>query len=67
MGLKAIKIGAREAVELTCDNVAYHGEQPIAWFECGSDFGNLAVALSAGWKRRKANGMWLCPRCAQKF
>jgi hypothetical protein len=67
MGLKAIKIGAREAVELACDNVAHHEHPPIAWFDCGSDLGNLATALSAGWERHKANGMWLCPRCVQQI
>ena len=66
IGLKTIKIGAREAVELACDNVAHHGEQPRAWFDCGSDLGNLSLAMAAGWERRKANGMWLCPRCAQQ-
>ena len=64
-GLRAIKIGEREAVELGCDNVAHDGEQPIAWFDCGSDLGNLSLAMAAGWERRKANGTWLCPRCAQ--
>ena len=66
MGLKTIKIGAREAVELACDNVAHRGEQPIAWFDCGSELDNLALAMAAGWERRKANAMWLCPRCAQQ-
>jgi hypothetical protein len=66
MGLKAIKIGERGAVELACDNVAHHGEQPIAWFDCGSDLDNLPLAMAAGWERRKANGMWLCPRCVQQ-
>jgi hypothetical protein len=65
MGSKAIKIGPHEAVELACDNVAHHSERPIAWFSCGSDFGNLATALAAGWKQVTANGIWLCPRCAQ--
>jgi hypothetical protein len=57
MGLKTIKIGAREGVELACDNVAHRGEPPTAWFDCGSDLGNLALAMAAGWERRKANGM----------
>ena len=65
MGLKTIKIGAREAVELACDSVVHRGEPPTAWFDCGSDLGNLALARAAGWQRRKANGMWLCPRCQQ--
>jgi hypothetical protein len=65
-GLRTIKIGEREAAELACDNVAHHGEQPIAWFDCGSDLGNLMLAMAAGWERRKVNGMWLCPRCAQQ-
>ena len=66
MGLKTIKIGAREAVELACDNVAHRGEQPIAWFDCGSELDNLTLAMAAGWERRNANAMWLCPRCAQQ-
>lgn len=66
MGLKTIKIGAREAVELACDNVAHRGEQPIAWFDCGSELDNLMLAMAAGWERRNANAMWLCPRCAQQ-
>ena len=66
MGLKTIKIGAREAVELACDSVAHRGEQPIAWFDCGSELDNLTLAMAAGWERRNANAMWLCPRCAQQ-
>jgi hypothetical protein len=66
MGLKTIKIGAREAVELACDSVAHCGEPPIAWFDCGSDLGNLSLAMVAGWERRNVMGMWLCPRCAQQ-
>jgi hypothetical protein len=45
---------------------AANSERPRAWFDCGSDFGNLSLALAAGWERRKANGMWLCPRCAHE-
>jgi hypothetical protein len=67
VGLKSVKIGEREALELVCDGVAYRGEQPAAWFDCGSDLGNLALAMAAGWERRKVNGMWLCPRCANKI
>ena len=66
MGFKAFKIGEREALEVTCDRVAHRGEPGIAWFDCGSDLGNLALAMAAGWQRRKANGAWLCPRCAQQ-
>ena len=66
MGLRTIKIGVREAVEIACDNAAHHGEQRTAWFDCGSDLGNLTLATAAGWERRKTNGMWLCPRCAQQ-
>jgi hypothetical protein len=66
MGLKTIKIGAREAVELACDNTSHRGEQPVAWFDCGSDLGNLSLAMAAGWERRNADGTWLCPRCAQR-
>jgi hypothetical protein len=65
-GLKTIKIGEREAAELACDSVAHRGEPPTAWFDCGSDLGNLTLAMAAGWERRNANAMWLCPRCAQQ-
>ena len=65
MGLKTIKIGAREAVELACDNVAHHGEQPLAWFDCGSDLDNLTLAMAAGWERRKSTGCG-CARDAPK-
>jgi hypothetical protein len=65
-GLKTIKIVAREAVELARDNIAHRGDPPTAWFDCGSDLGNLSLAMAAGWERRNANGMWLCPRCAQQ-
>jgi len=26
----------------------------------------LTLAMAAGWERRKVNGVWLCPRCAQQ-
>ena len=66
MGLHTIKIGERGAVELVCDNVAHHGKPPIAWFDCGSDLGNLTLAMAAGWERRDSKAMWLCPRCAEQ-
>ena len=67
MGLKSVKIGEREALELACDGVTHRGERPTAWFDCGSDFGNLSLAIAAGWiARRNAKGIWLCPRCAHK-
>jgi hypothetical protein len=67
MGLKTFKIGERGALEFACDRVAHRAEPPTAWFDCGSDFCNLALAIAAGWtERRNAKGMWLCPRCAQQ-
>jgi hypothetical protein len=67
VGLKSVKIGERAALELTCDGIAHRSERPRAWFDCGSDFGNLSLALAAGWKeRRNAKGIWLCPCCAHK-
>jgi hypothetical protein len=66
MGLKTIKIGAREAVELACDNFAHRGEPSTALFDCGCDLGNLSLAMVTGWERRKASRMWLRPRCAQQ-
>jgi hypothetical protein len=66
MGLKTIKIGAREAVELACDYFAHRGEPSTALFDCGCDLGNLSLAMVTGWERRKASRMWLRPRCAQQ-
>jgi hypothetical protein len=35
--------------------------------DCGSDFGNLSLAIAAGWiERRNAKGIWLCPSCVHK-
>jgi hypothetical protein len=53
-------------VELACDNVAHHGDRLVARFNCGSDLGNLTLAMAAGWERRKTDVMWLCPRCVQQ-
>ena len=67
MGLRTIKIGAREAVEIACDNAAHRGEQRTAWFDCGSDLNNFELATAAGWsERRDAREAWLCPQCARK-
>jgi hypothetical protein len=67
MGLRWFKIGEREALELACDGVAHRGDRQTAWFDCGSDLGNLSLAIAAGWmERRNAKGTWLCPRCAQR-
>jgi hypothetical protein len=67
VALKTFKIGERDALELACDGVVHRGEPPTAWFDCGSDLGNLALATAAGWtERRNAKGMWVCPRCAHK-
>jgi hypothetical protein len=68
MGLKSFKIGRREGLEFACDGIAHCGEPPKAWFDCGSDLGNLALAITgAGWsERRDAEQAWLCPQCARK-
>ena len=67
MGLKIFKIGdEREALELKCDSSKHRDEAPTVWFDCGSHTGNLALAMTSGWReRRNANGAWLCPRCVQ--
>ena len=68
MGLKLFKIGdEREALELKCDSPTHSNETPTGWFDCGSHSGNLALAMTSGWReRRKANGAWLCPQCVQR-
>ena len=67
MGLKSFNIGEREALEITCDSVAHRGELPTAWFDCGSNLGNLALAIAAGWTEwRSAKRKWFCPQCAHK-
>jgi hypothetical protein len=66
MGLKSINVGAREALEFTCDRAAHRGEPAIAWFDCGSDLGNVELALAAGWRERRVKRTWLCPQCAHK-
>jgi hypothetical protein len=65
MGLKIIKMGeAREALELACDYPSHGDSARAAWFDCGSQEGNLALALTTGWtERRNAKG-WLCPECS---
>ena len=67
MGLKIFKIGGeREALELKCDSSKHRDEAPTVWFDCGSHTGNLALAMTSGWReRRNANGAWLCPQCVQ--
>ena len=68
MGVKIFGIGdGREAVELTCDSPSHVGEARAAWFDSGSDSGNLALAIAAGWmERRNAKGAWLCPQCVER-
>jgi hypothetical protein len=66
MGLKSINVGAREALEFSCDCAAHRGEPTIAWFDCGSDLGNIELALAAGWRERRVKRTWLCPQCAHK-
>jgi hypothetical protein len=68
MGLKTFKIGdEREALELKCDSPKHRDEAPAVWFDCGSHTGNLALAMTSGWReRRNANGAWLCPQCVQR-
>ena len=68
MGLKIFKIGdEREALELKCDSPKHRDEAPAAWFDCGSQTANLALAMTSGWsERHNANGAWLCPQCVQR-
>ena len=68
MGLKIFKIGGeREALELKCDSSKHRDEAPTVWFDCGSHTGNLALAMTSGWReRRNAKGAWLCPQCVHR-
>ena len=35
--------------------------------DCGSHTGNLALAMTSGWReRRNAKGAWFCPQCVQR-
>jgi hypothetical protein len=66
LGLKSLNIGEREALEIVCDG-AHRGEPPTAWFDCGSDLGNLALALVIGWTEwRNTKRKWFCPQCAHR-
>ena len=68
MGLKIFKIrDERDALELKCDSPTHNDETPTGWFDCGSHTGNLALAMTSGWReRRNAKGTWFCPQCAQR-
>jgi hypothetical protein len=66
MGARSIKICKREALELSCDGVAHGALWRTAWFDCGTDFGNFALATAAGWSEWHAEQAWLCPQCARK-
>lgn len=67
MGLKSFEMGGREALEVACDGAAHRSDPRTAWFDCGSGFGNLALAIAAGWtERRSPKLMWLCPQCASR-
>jgi hypothetical protein len=67
MGVRSIKICGRKALELSCDDIAHGTEWRTAWFDCGSDLGNFALASAAGWSERPdAVQAWLCPQCARK-
>jgi hypothetical protein len=66
VGLKILKIGVeRKAAALSCDCQA-HGSSPrTAWFDGGSQSGNLDLAKAAGWTEGRC-GAWICPLCAQR-
>ena len=50
MGVKVLKIGAkREALALVCDCPAHVDGARTAWFDCGSQSGNVSLAKAAGW------------------
>ena len=63
MGVQSIKICERKALKLSCDDIAHGTKWRTAWFDCGSDLGNFALAWS---ERPDAVQAWLCPQCARK-
>jgi hypothetical protein len=65
MGVHSIKICERKALELSCDGSAHGTKWRTAWFDCGSDLRNIALATAAGWSER-GDATWLCPQCARK-
>jgi len=66
MAVKILKIGAkREALALVCDCPAHVDGARTAWFDCGSQSGNISVAKAAGWIEGYGPAAWLCPQCAQ--
>jgi len=69
MGYKIFAIGGeREALELSCDYPSHREGVGRAWFDCGTNKGNLALALVTGWTPPRNNkGAWLCPQCASKI
>jgi hypothetical protein len=68
LGLNIFKIGAeREAAALSCDCPAHGGSARTAWFDSGSQSGNLCLAKAAGWTEgRSGRGAWICPQCAER-
>jgi len=67
MGVKILKIGAkREALAFVCDCPTHVGGARTAWFDCGSQSGNVSLAKAAGWiEGYEGPDAWLCPQCAQ--
>jgi hypothetical protein len=65
MGVKFLKIGAqREALALVCDCPTHLTGARIAWFDCGSQSGNVSLAKAAGWSEGySGSDAWLCPQC----
>jgi hypothetical protein len=67
MGVKILKIGAkREALALVCDCSTHVDGARTAWFDCGSQSGNVSLAKAAGWTEGYGGpDAWLCPKCVQ--
>jgi hypothetical protein len=67
MGVKILKIGVkREALALVCDCPTHVNGARTAWFDCGSQPGNVSLAKAAGWTEGSGGpGAWLCPQCDQ--
>jgi hypothetical protein len=67
MGVKILQIGAkREALALVCDCPTHGDGARTAWFDCGSQSGNVSLAKAAGWTEGYGGpDAWLCPQCVQ--
>jgi hypothetical protein len=67
MGIERMKVAECETLQFECDDLD-HDENIAtrrAWFSCGSQEGNLKLAVACGWIEAKSR--WICPNCADRI